>query len=58
MDAGVPSFLLDVVPPDADGEARNRVARAGLDAVRKSKPAIFPTGARKSGYYRQLRRPP
>ena len=39
--AGVPSFLLDIVPPDADGEARNRIAQAGLDAARKSKPAAF-----------------
>ncbi len=45
--AGVPSFLLDMVPPDADGEARNRIAQAGLDAARKSKPAAFfhPSGA-------------
>src|SRR6266545_6530519 len=39
--AGVPSFLLDMVPPDADGAARNRIAQAGLDAARKSKPAAF-----------------
>src|SRR5579871_6514965 len=39
--AGVPSFLLDMVPPDADGPARNRIAQAGLDAVKKSKPAAF-----------------
>ncbi len=39
--AGVPSFLLDMVPPDADGEARNRVAKSGLDAAIKSKPAAF-----------------
>src|SRR5512146_2346017 len=39
--AGVPSFLLDMVPPDADGEARNRIAQGGLDAARKSKPAAF-----------------
>ena len=39
--AGVPSYLLDVVPPDADGPARNQVAAAGLDAARKSKPAAF-----------------
>jgi len=31
--AGVPSFLLDIVPPDADGKARNKFAQAGLDAV-------------------------
>jgi 3-hydroxyacyl-CoA dehydrogenase len=39
--AGIPSFLLDMVPPDADGDARNRIAQAGLDAARKSKPAAF-----------------
>jgi 3-hydroxyacyl-CoA dehydrogenase len=39
--AGVPSFLLDIVPPDADGPARNKIAAAGLDAARKSKPAAF-----------------
>src|SRR5581483_4339984 len=39
--AGVPSYLLDIVPPDADGSARNRVASAGLDAAKKSKPAAF-----------------
>jgi 3-hydroxyacyl-CoA dehydrogenase len=39
--AGVPSFLLDVVPPEADGEARNRIAKSGLDAAVKSQPAAF-----------------
>jgi 3-hydroxyacyl-CoA dehydrogenase len=39
--AGVASFLLDIVPPDADGEARNRIAQAGLDAAKKSRPAAF-----------------
>ena len=39
--AGVPSFLLDMVPPDADGPARNHIAAAGLDAARKAKPAAF-----------------
>src|SRR6202166_4962150 len=39
--AGVPSYLLDIVPPDADGPARNKIAAAGLDAARKSKPAAF-----------------
>ena len=39
--AGVPSFLLDIVPPDADIPARNKIAAAGLDAARKSKPAAF-----------------
>src|SRR5215470_5661380 len=39
--AGVPSYLLDIVPPDADGPARNKIAAAGLDGARKSKPAAF-----------------
>ena len=39
--AGVPNYLLDIVPPDADGPARNKVAAAGLDAARKAKPAAF-----------------
>jgi len=39
--AGVPSYLLDIVPADADGPARNKIAAAGLDAARKSKPAAF-----------------
>jgi 3-hydroxyacyl-CoA dehydrogenase len=39
--AGVPSFLLDIVPPNADGAARNKIAAAGLEAARKSKPAAF-----------------
>jgi 3-hydroxyacyl-CoA dehydrogenase len=39
--AGIPSLLLDIVPPDADGSARNKIAAAGLDAAKKSKPAAF-----------------
>jgi 3-hydroxyacyl-CoA dehydrogenase len=39
--AGVPSFLFDIVPPDADGPARNQIAAAGLEAAKKSKPAAF-----------------
>src|ERR1700689_1122280 len=39
--AGVPSYLLDIVPPDADAPARNKIAAAGLEAARKSKPAAF-----------------
>ena len=31
--AGVPSYLLDIVPPDADAPARNKIAAAGLDAA-------------------------
>jgi len=39
--AGVPSYLLDIVPPDADAPARNKIAAAGLEAAKKSKPAAF-----------------
>jgi 3-hydroxyacyl-CoA dehydrogenase len=43
--AGVPSYLLDIVPPDvvpgAAAAARNKIAIAGLDAAKKSKPAAF-----------------
>ena len=39
--AGVPSLLLDMVPPDSDGPARNKIAAAGLEGARKSKPAAF-----------------
>ena len=37
--AGVPAFLLDIVPSDA--KSRSQVAAAGLDGARKSKPAAF-----------------
>src|SRR5438309_4804136 len=39
--AGVPSYLFDIVPPDADGPARNKIAAAGLEDAKKSKPAAF-----------------
>jgi 3-hydroxyacyl-CoA dehydrogenase len=39
--AGVPSYLLDIVPPGADKTARNKIAAAGLDAAVKSRPAAF-----------------
>ena len=39
--AGVPSFLLDIVAPDADAPARNKIAAAGLEATKKAKPAAF-----------------
>src|SRR5207253_3412003 len=39
--AGLPSYLLDIVPPDADGPTRNRIAAAGLEAAVKAKPAAF-----------------
>jgi 3-hydroxyacyl-CoA dehydrogenase len=38
---GVPSYLFDIVPPDADGPARNKIAASGLEGARKSKPAAF-----------------
>src|SRR3569833_3229798 len=39
--AGIPSYLFDIVPPDADGPARNKIAAAGLEAAKKSTPAAF-----------------
>ena len=39
--AGVPSYLLDIVPPGASGKERNKIAAAGLEAAKKSKPAAF-----------------
>jgi 3-hydroxyacyl-CoA dehydrogenase len=45
--AGVPSYLLDIVPQDAPASGsgrssdRNKIAAAGLDAAKKSKPAAF-----------------
>ena len=55
--AGVPSYLLDIVPPDADGPARNKIAAAGLEAARKSKPAaFFEPSLAQAGHGRQLRR--
>jgi 3-hydroxyacyl-CoA dehydrogenase len=39
--AGVPSYLFDIVPPDADAPARNKIAAAGLEAAKKSKPVAF-----------------
>jgi 3-hydroxyacyl-CoA dehydrogenase len=43
--AGVPSYLLDIVPADvpagAGAAARNKIAAAGFDAAKKSKPAAF-----------------
>jgi 3-hydroxyacyl-CoA dehydrogenase len=39
--AGVPSYLFDIVPPGAQGAARNQIAAAGLEAAKKAKPAAF-----------------
>ena len=39
--AGVSTYLLDIVPPQADAKDRNQIAAAGLDAAKKSKPAAF-----------------
>ena len=39
--AGLPAYLFDIVPPDVDATARNKIAAAGLDAAIKSKPAAF-----------------
>ena len=39
--AGVPCYLLDMVPPQADAKSRNQIVGAGLDAAKKAKPAAF-----------------
>jgi 3-hydroxyacyl-CoA dehydrogenase len=43
--AGIPSYLFDIVPKDtpanAKPEVRNKIAAAGLDAAKKSRPAAF-----------------
>src|SRR5579883_1796428 len=39
--AGVPSYLLDIVPADADASSRNKIAAAGLEAARKLKRALL-----------------
>jgi 3-hydroxyacyl-CoA dehydrogenase len=43
--AGIPSYLFDIVPSDvptgAGSTARNKIAAAGLDAAKKAKPAAF-----------------
>jgi len=43
--AGLPCVLLDIVPPDLKPDAppgdRNRLARNGLEAAKKSRPAAF-----------------
>src|SRR3984957_9832518 len=39
--AGVPSLLLDIVPPGTDASARNKIAATGLEGAKKSKPAAF-----------------
>ncbi len=39
--AGLPCLLLDVVPKDAAPAARNKLALAGVEAAKKSRPAAF-----------------
>lgn len=39
--AGVPTYLLDIVPSDAGAKNRNAVASTGLEGAKKSKPAAF-----------------
>src|SRR5207302_11463824 len=43
--AGVPSYLFDIVPPGVAGSGerakRNAIAAGGLEAAKKSKPAAF-----------------
>jgi len=39
--AGLPSWLLDLVPPGTESGSRTKIALAGLEAARKAKPAAF-----------------
>ncbi len=39
--AGVPSYLLDIVPTDGGPSSRNKIAAAGLESAIKAKPAAF-----------------
>jgi 3-hydroxyacyl-CoA dehydrogenase len=39
--AGVPAYLLDIVPPQADAKNRNQIVAAGLEGAKKSKPPAF-----------------
>jgi 3-hydroxyacyl-CoA dehydrogenase len=39
--AGLPCLLMDIVPKDAGPAERNKLAVAGLEAAKKSKPAAF-----------------
>ncbi len=47
--AGLPCLLLDIVPPDmkpgAPASERNRFARNGIEAAKKSRPAAFFSGS-------------
>jgi 3-hydroxyacyl-CoA dehydrogenase len=43
--AGLPCLLLDIVPKDAAPAARNKLALAGIEAAKKSRPAAFFTPA-------------
>ena len=39
--AGIPVLLLDIATPGANQSERNKIAKAGLEAARKDKPAAF-----------------
>ncbi|HWR34538.1 MAG TPA: 3-hydroxyacyl-CoA dehydrogenase NAD-binding domain-containing protein [Clostridia bacterium] len=39
--AGIPCYLLDIVPPGAEAKARNSFAEMGLEGAKKSKLAAF-----------------
>ncbi len=39
--AGLPCLLLDIVPKDSAPAARNKLALAGIEAAKKSRPAAF-----------------
>ncbi|MBI2082061.1 MAG: 3-hydroxyacyl-CoA dehydrogenase/enoyl-CoA hydratase family protein [Deltaproteobacteria bacterium] len=38
--AGIPSYLLDIVPKDAGGD-RNKLAKAGIENILKAKPSLI-----------------
>jgi 3-hydroxyacyl-CoA dehydrogenase len=45
--AGIPTLLLDIIPPDlkdkekANSEDRNKIVKAGLEAMKTASPAVF-----------------
>ena len=69
--AGIPCYLLDIVPPELNADekrkgltlespaVRNRIVLAGLEGAKKSKPAAFFTRRNcATGYAWKLRRQP
>src|SRR3954468_13299557 len=46
--AGIPTLLLDILPKETDISDRNAIARAALEAAKKSRPAAFFTSQKAS----------